>query len=497
MTRRRRLRWAACAALLAAAPARPIAADASAPAASAADSRRHATVRRLPRRDAVRSFLGHGMARSLGPAGRGDDRRGDEPVEPHSIRDLDGAQGPLLTATFPDGGIRRQRIVGRIGAGIFDTSWVGAGDRRQRRRHRRASSSRPSRPSTGHGLALSPFELHRSRADFAGMALPRRSHAILPRACRHHRPGPARGPCPPIISAPTPSTTCRRSAARRATAIPAVTSTSPPARRRRRRGRRRPPAAGPPRPGRAAGRLRALPSAGRRPHRVPGCTPPATAPLAGRIPVLVPRRALADDFRFVGQLERLALSACFRRLAGHDLHDLPPPAQRRGRAGRGELRRRLHQVPRGDRPRPHHAHRLRGRRPPRAQPRRLCGLPRAPQRALRPAARPQRRPFHPAAHRAPAPRRAAPAVRRPRRARSSCSTTGGWPPASPRAEGRRWQAGVLAMGLLPMLRVDGGGRALREVPAAGLAGGAPAHRAGRARRRSRPSRPSTPRAGWP
>ena len=36
-------------------------------------------------------------------------------------------------------------------------------------------------------------------------------------------------------------------------------------------------------------------------------------PIAGRIPVLVPKRALEDDFRFVGQLERLALSACFRK----------------------------------------------------------------------------------------------------------------------------------------------------------------------------------------
>jgi predicted CXXCH cytochrome family protein len=39
--------------------------------------------------------------------------------------------------------------------------------------------------------------------------------------------------------------------------------------------------------------------------------PRREVPLAGQIPVLVPRVAV-EDFRFVGQLERLALSACFR-----------------------------------------------------------------------------------------------------------------------------------------------------------------------------------------
>ncbi|HEY7574895.1 MAG TPA: tetratricopeptide repeat protein, partial [Thermoanaerobaculia bacterium] len=42
-----------------------------------------------------------------------------------------------------------------------------------------------------------------------------------------------------------------------------------------------------------------------------GGKPSSGAPLAGQIPVLVTSSA-GDDFRFVGQLERLALSACFR-----------------------------------------------------------------------------------------------------------------------------------------------------------------------------------------
>src|SRR6185503_14257354 len=35
------------------------------------------------------------------------------------------AQGPIVIATRADGGRRVQRVVGRIGAGIFDTSFVG------------------------------------------------------------------------------------------------------------------------------------------------------------------------------------------------------------------------------------------------------------------------------------------------------------------------------------------------------------------------------------
>jgi len=73
----------------------------------------------------VRDFLGHGMSKSLGPVV---EAPSGEWTNPHTgTRYSFGAdaQGPTLTATRADGGRRSQRVVGVLGAGIFDTSFVG------------------------------------------------------------------------------------------------------------------------------------------------------------------------------------------------------------------------------------------------------------------------------------------------------------------------------------------------------------------------------------
>ncbi|HZM01312.1 MAG TPA: hypothetical protein VFD43_13780 [Planctomycetota bacterium] len=76
-------------------------------------------------RSVVETYLRHGMADSLGslpvaPAG--------ELVNPRSgtryVLEPD-ASGGTLTAWFADGGRRRQRLVGRLGAGRLDTAFVG------------------------------------------------------------------------------------------------------------------------------------------------------------------------------------------------------------------------------------------------------------------------------------------------------------------------------------------------------------------------------------
>jgi Tetratricopeptide repeat len=73
----------------------------------------------------VREYLEHGMSDSLGPLAEAP--TGEWTNAHTGTRFVFGtdAQGPTLTATRADGGRRVQRVVGRIGAGIFDTSFVG------------------------------------------------------------------------------------------------------------------------------------------------------------------------------------------------------------------------------------------------------------------------------------------------------------------------------------------------------------------------------------
>jgi hypothetical protein len=100
------------------------------------------------------------MSRSIGPAGTVTPGMVTNPANKRRYEIAADTAGALLTATDSDGGTRRQRIVGRIGAGIFDTSWVAA----EIDSGRGITTSRlffaPVETVTGHGLQLSPFELH-------------------------------------------------------------------------------------------------------------------------------------------------------------------------------------------------------------------------------------------------------------------------------------------------------------------------------------------------
>ncbi len=307
------VRLAACGAALALVPAATKSAPAAnraIPAAMQACAGCHTAI--------VGSFLGHGMSRSLGPAKPVTTGVVTNPSSRNRYELAIGAHGPLLTATFPDGGVRRQRIVGRIGAGIFDTSWVGAevdGNG--------AVSGRlffaPVETLTGRGLALSPFELHSGSPgmDAALNATCLTCHTTdrterLPGAAVPAQPAAQVRPVPANHLgadafehlSPLTCSACHGDTSRHA----AITSGAAEAREGevglRRLGRLSP---GAQRDVCARCHLQ-----GDTRIEFPGVAVAGDAPLAGRIPVLVPRRALADEFRFVGQLERLALSACFK-----------------------------------------------------------------------------------------------------------------------------------------------------------------------------------------
>jgi hypothetical protein len=213
--------------------------------------------------------------------------------------------GPTLTATAADGGTRRQRIVGRIGAGIFDTSWVGA----EVDSASGVTSERlffaPVETVTGHGLQLSPFELH---AGSPGMDQALTNECLTCHTTDTPRPPPF--PANDLGSdafarlSPLTCSACHGDVDRHLEIMNARTRGDGPQ-------------------GLGIARLaRLAPGTQRdicarchlqgdvRLELVAGA-PSWDHPLAAQIPVVVPRRAEAD-FRFVGQLERLALSACFR-----------------------------------------------------------------------------------------------------------------------------------------------------------------------------------------
>lgn len=261
----------------------------------------------------VASYSEHGMARTLGPA------VGVTPgqlVDPsngtrYELR-LEAGQ-PWLVATARDGGRRRQRVVGRIGAGLLDISWITA----EAAPGTDADTGRlffaPLETVTGRGLTLAPFAQH---AQSAGVDFP------LTAACLtcHTRDDPARVPGASAQQGqvfpehllgreafqhlrPLGCEACHGDSTRH---LRIVTGVEPPG------------AEG----GVGLARLGRLAPAEQR-DVCARChlqgderfdlttTPQAGHPLAGQIAVVVPDQA-SDDFRFVGQLERLSLSACFK-----------------------------------------------------------------------------------------------------------------------------------------------------------------------------------------
>jgi predicted CXXCH cytochrome family protein len=253
----------------------------------------------------VAAYRAHGMSRSIGPAGAVQGGIITNPRSGSRYEISTDSAGPLLTAITTAGGTRRQRIVGRIGAGIFDTSWIGA----EVNSATGATTDRlffaPVETVTGHGLQLSPFDLH---AGSPGMDQALTNDCLT---C-HTTDTPRPPPFPPndlgsdafTRLSPLSCSACHGDVERHVEIMS---------------GRSRQADA----QGLGITRLARLPAPAQRDvcarchlqgdariELVTGAPSPEH-PLAAQIPVLVPRRAIAD-FRFVGQLERLALSACFR-----------------------------------------------------------------------------------------------------------------------------------------------------------------------------------------
>lgn len=286
----------------------------------------------------VESYLGHGMAGSLGdlstPADLPEPGQVANPLSGAIYRiEVEGG-GAWLIGTSAQGGLRRQRLVGRIGAGVFDVSWVGeeidpwSGEATGR------LFFAPVETVTGHGLELSPFELHpgspgldmaltgdcltchttdrlagEERADLPGASLAPDGGSVYPPnalgggAFDHLRPigcegchgdtsrhlAIATGQAPP---APEEGLGVRRTAERTALEQRQICA------RCHLQGEARMELGD----GVPDGLFdRDAVSGDRAGNR----------PLAGEIPVLVPSRRI-DGFRFVGQVEQLALALCFR-----------------------------------------------------------------------------------------------------------------------------------------------------------------------------------------
>ncbi len=122
----------------------------------------------------VDEYLRHGMAQSVGPLGEPPVGTVDNPHSGNRYTLEVKAGESLLRTRFADGGERVHRLVGRIGAGRFDTSWVSmeldpfapSGD---------SGTGRlffaPVETITAHGHELSPFDIYPSQHPESGLHL--------------------------------------------------------------------------------------------------------------------------------------------------------------------------------------------------------------------------------------------------------------------------------------------------------------------------------------
>ncbi len=265
--------------------------------------------------DVVEEYLEHGMARSIGPVGTPEPGVVVNPRSGARYEIVVDGQGAWLRGTNKDGGTRIQRLVGRVGAGRFDTSWIGAEVDPFTGEDTGRLFFAPVETITNHGLDLSPFEL-RPNAPGLGLSLNQgclTCHTTdrltdLPNAAispdrRTIYPDNALGSDAFEVLQPFACAACHGDARRHVimmTGLPdedddlglESLGRQPPARQRD-----------------VCARCHLQGDA--RFELVEGAPHPAT-PLAGQIPVLVPVHA-DDDFRFVGQVERLTLSACFQQ----------------------------------------------------------------------------------------------------------------------------------------------------------------------------------------
>jgi hypothetical protein len=253
----------------------------------------------------VEAYESHGMSKSIGPAGRVTPGNVTNPISKNRYT-VDG--NAWLTTVFPDGGRKRQRVVGRIGAGVFDTSWVTVEVDGESGEATSRLFFAPVEALPGRGLELAPFELH-SGSPGPGFALTESCLTCHTLDEPNRLPGASLFPANHLGAeafqhlSPLTCSACHGDTGRHTAILSGREAV----------------------PGGEIGlaRLSKLAPASQRDvcarchlqgdARIDlvGGKPRSGAPLAGQIPVLVTSSA-TDDFRFVGQLERLALSACFR-----------------------------------------------------------------------------------------------------------------------------------------------------------------------------------------
>ncbi len=276
-------------------------------------------------RDIVASYVGHGMSRSIGPAGTVTGGVVDNPISGnrYELRTDDGE--PWLHATLPDGGARGQRIVGRIGAGVLDTSWVGE----EVDLHSGQPTGRlffaPVETISGHGLELSPFDLGEQKIGL-DLALTEGCLTCHTTDRLEHLPGASTAStgAGDTVGEVFPANALGSDAFEHLSALTCDACHGDSKRHVEWMTRANERPAGD--VGlRRVGEL----SAGVQRDICARChlqgdarldlvraNPDPEFPLAGQIPTLVPAAQPVSDFRFVGQLERLSLSACFDATPG-------------------------------------------------------------------------------------------------------------------------------------------------------------------------------------
>ncbi len=258
-----------------------------------------------------RSYTRHGMSRSLGPVKQPPKGRVKNPKSGWNYQIVRKGKRAFLQAHSPDGGVRKQLIVGQIGAGIFDKSWATAELHPVTEEPINRLFFAPVETVTGHGLELSPFE-HAERPAAVNMALTsdclvcHTDTAIyeLPAASSHDTwvaPGHALGVDAFAHLQPLGCAACHgdpRGHMELMNGQPssgrpdlAVIADLPPAQQRDICARCH-----------LQGDTRFQMVKGR---------PTLGKPLAAQFPTLITTEP-TDDFRFVGQIERLSLSECFK-----------------------------------------------------------------------------------------------------------------------------------------------------------------------------------------
>jgi predicted CXXCH cytochrome family protein len=253
----------------------------------------------------VEKYRQHGMSRSVGAAGEVPTGSVTNPLTKarYDIASNDGAF--WLTGTTAEGGRRRQRVVGRIGAGIFDTSWATTEVDAATGVPTGRLFFAPVETLTESGLQLAPFEGHERSP---GLDMPLTVDCLTCHTL--DRPGGGATPFPAhqlgadafASLRPLSCSACHGNVDRHAEIMSGRAKTSGE--------------------GLGLARLGRLDAAVQRDicarcHLqgdaridLAAGAPDRSRPLAAQIPVLVPRRT-QTDFRFVSQSERLVLSACF------------------------------------------------------------------------------------------------------------------------------------------------------------------------------------------